>query len=178
MYYKITCGDFATQEGDFDLIGTCDGVVYVENAKTLKKPFSKVSESELPFTISQALNAKSEAINIARSAKLSEIDNKRDEMIAQGVEYNGKTFQSGEHDQALLTQAVTLFSASGGSVPNGYTWIAKDNSRIEMTLAQLIELGSLMALRVNTYYQKARDLKDKAVQATTLAEIQAIEWIE
>lgn len=177
MYYKITCSDFATQEGDFDLIGTYDGVVYVENAKTLKKPFSKVSESELPFTISEALNAKNEAISTARSAKLSEIDNKRDEMISQGVEYNGKTFQSGEHDQALLTQAVTLFSASGG-VPNGYTWIAKDNSRVALDLAGLVALGALMALRVNENYQKARDLKDKAVQATTLAEIQAIEWTE
>ena len=175
MYYKITCSDFATQEGDFELLGTIDGVVYVSSKSTLKKPFEKVTESELPADIVGAIAADAAMIDIARAAKMEEIDKKRDEVIAEGVEYNGKQFQSDTHDQALLTQAVTLFSASGG-VPDGYTWIAKDNSRVALDLAGLVALGALMALRVNENYQKARDLKDQANKALTLDEIQAIQW--
>lgn len=175
MYYKITCENFATQEGDFELLGTIDGVVYVSSDSTLKKPFEKVTDSELPADIVGAIKADAAMIDIARAAKMEEIDKKRDEVIAEGVEYNGKQFQSGTHDQALLTQAVTLFSASGG-VPDGYTWIAKDNSRVALDLAGLVALGALMALRVNENYQKARDLKDQANKALTLDEIQAIQW--
>ncbi len=175
MYYKIDCADFATQEGEFDLLGTLDGVVFVTTKSTLKKPFVKVTTSELPSDIVVAIEAETAMIEAARNAKTNEIDRKRDETIAEGVEFNGKQFQSADHDQALLTQAVTLFSASGG-VPEGYTWIAKDNSRVAMTLQELVQLGAVMALRVNENYQKARDLKDIVNKAMTLAEIQAVEW--
>lgn len=175
MIYKITTKDFQSQSADYDIIGVALECVYLNSDKTLKKPFVKVSDSELPIEINERLNERENMLVTMRQNKLDEINLARDNEIAQGVEYKDKVFQSDERDQALLTQSVALFSAQG-SAPKGFTWIAKDNSQVEMSLKDLIALGGLIALKVNDCYKKGRELKDLALKATTQAELSAIQW--
>ena len=175
MIYKITTKDFQSQNGDFDIIGIALECVFVNSDKTLKKPFVKVSDSELPIEINERLNERENALITARTNKLNEINEARDNEIAQGVEFKDKIFQSDESDQALLTQSVALFSAQG-ETPKGFTWIAKDNSQVEMSLKDLITLGGLIALKVNDCYKKGRELKDLVLKATTQAELSEIKW--
>lgn len=175
MIYKITTKAFQSQKGDFEIIGIALECVYLNSDKTLKKPFVEVSDSELPIEISERLTERENMLITMRQNKLNEINEARDNEIAQGVEYKDKVFQSGEKDQILLTQSVVRFSAQG-KTPKGFTWIAKDNSQVEMSLNELIELGGIIGVKVNDCYKKGRELKDLALKATTQAELSAIQW--
>lgn len=103
------------------------------------------------------------------------IDANRDAEINKGVEFKGKMFQSAEKDRNLLTSTVTLYTAAGG-VPEGFVWIATDNTLVPMTLQELVQLGALMGKKVNDCTIKARMLKDQLMKATTYEEASKISW--
>ena len=103
------------------------------------------------------------------------IDANRDAEINNGVEFKGKMFQSAEKDRNLLTSTVTLYTAAG-SVPEGFVWIATDNTLVPMTLQELVQLGALMGKKVNDCAIKARMLKDQLMKATTYEEASKISW--
>ncbi|ABS43837.1 conserved hypothetical protein [Campylobacter jejuni subsp. doylei 269.97] len=117
----------------------------------------------------------SEALEVKKELKKREITKKRDEAINGGVEYNGKVFQSSEKDRNLLTSTISLFSITR-QVPEGFKWIAKDNEAVSFTLEDLIALGGVMANAVNASMIKARNLKDKIEQASSLEELDLITW--
>lgn len=175
MVFKISTADFAKQSADFDLIRTIGDFVYLNSDKSLKKPFVVVSESELPIEISEALAERENALVTIRNNKINEINKARDSEIAQGVEYKGKVYQSDERDQMLITQSVVLYSAQG-KTPKGFAWISKDNSFNEFDLSDLMALGALVAKKVSECYTKARELKDKAIQATSAGDLAKIKW--
>ena len=104
-----------------------------------------------------------------------DIDAARDAEINNGVEFKGKMFQSAEKDRNLLTSTVTLYTAAGG-VPEGFVWIATDNTLVPMTLQELVQLGALMGKKVNDCAIKARMLKDQLMKATTYEEASKISW--
>ena len=103
------------------------------------------------------------------------IEANRDAEINNGVEFKGKMFQSAEKDRNLLTSTVTLDTAAGG-VPEGFVWIATDNTLVPMTLQELVQLGALMGQKVNDCTIKARMLKDQLMKATTYEEASKISW--
>lgn len=103
------------------------------------------------------------------------IDANRDAEINNGVEFKGKMFQSAEKDRNLLTSTVTLYTTAGG-VPEGFVWIATDNTLVPMTLQELVQLGALMGKKVNDCTIKARMLKDQLMKATTYEEASKISW--
>lgn len=105
----------------------------------------------------------------------ADIDANRDAEINNGVEFKGKMFQSAEKDRNLLTSTVTLYTAAGG-VPEGFVWIATDNTLVPMTLQELVQLGALMGKKVNDCTIKARMLKDQLMKATTYEEASKISW--
>lgn len=105
----------------------------------------------------------------------ADIDANRDAEINKGVEFKGKMFQSAEKDRNLLTSTVTLYTAAGG-VPEGFVWIATDNTLVPMTLQELVQLGALMGKKVNDCTIKARMLKDQLMKATTYEEASKISW--
>lgn len=109
--------------------------------------------------------------------KLNELDFKKDEEMTKDVEYKGFKFQNRDSDRNLLTSTVTLYLALG-DVPKGFVWIASDNTLVPMVLKELIELGAIMAKRVNDVTLKARFLKDATLAAKSKEEVDQIEWIE
>ncbi|WP_348518115.1 DUF4376 domain-containing protein [Campylobacter sp. CCS1377] len=135
-----------------------------------KNSFDEASNT---YTINYVLQEKS--LDECKNIKYKEIDTKRDEVIEGGVTYKDKVFQSAEKDRNLLTSTVSLFSITK-SLPEGFVWIAKDNTAVPMNLQDLIALGALMASSVNENTIKARNLKDAVLKATTLDEVKGIVW--
>lgn len=117
----------------------------------------------------------SQVLEVKKELKKREITKKRDEAINGGVEYKGKVFQSSEKDRNLLTSTISLFSITK-QVPEGFKWIAKDNEAVSFTLEDLIALGGVMANAVNASMIKARNLKDKIEQVSSLEELDLITW--
>ncbi|TEY00208.1 DUF4376 domain-containing protein [Campylobacter sp. US33a] len=136
---------------------------------------SKEEALELVKPIPPTPPSEEELLANAKENKLKEIDAKRDEAIESGVTYKDKVFQSAEKDRNLLTSTVSLFSITK-SLPEGFVWIAKDNTAVSMSLEDLIALGALMASSVNENTIKARNLKDAVLKATTLDEVKGIVW--
>ena len=175
MIYKISTADFQKQSGDFDLIRIVGDYVYLNSDKSLKKPFVSVSDSELPIECAEALNERENAIIDIRNAKLKELDECRSVANSQSVEYKGKKIQATENDQTLIIQAITIYTALGGT-PKGYQWICEDNSRLDVDLNDLIAIAALIGKQVNENYNKCRTLKDKVIQATKIEQINKIVW--
>ncbi|MCW1318216.1 DUF4376 domain-containing protein [Campylobacter jejuni] len=127
------------------------------------------------FAMFKEVSTQEASLKYAKEFKKDEIDKARDLVIEGGVSYKDKIFQSAVKDRNLLTSTVSLFAITK-QVPEGFVWIAKDNTAIPFTLEELIELGSIMANSVNTNTIKARNLKDKIEQAKTLEELESIVW--
>lgn len=172
MYYHITTDDFATQEGDFKIVEVKDGLVYIESDKTLPSPF--VETATLPILIRDEIKVLIEA---ARKNKLEEIDKERAELAQKSITYNGKKIQATDADKALLTQTIALYSAAG-QTPIGFGWICEDNTILSVTLSDLVQIGGLIGNQTNEAYIKARKLKDKVLEATTINEINSYKLIE
>lgn len=114
-------------------------------------------------------------LEYSKKLKKDEINRLKDSAIESGVSYKNKIFQSSEKDRNLLTSTVSLFSIAR-QVPEGFTWISKDNEFIPFTLQELIELGGLMANSVSINTVKARNLKNQIDNAQTLEEVKNITW--
>ena len=168
-YYSITCEEFANVKEECDLVKVVNGVIYVSSEKELKEPFKAVT---LPESITKEIE---EELVKAKKSKKEEIDKAKFSAIEDGVEYKGKVFQSAEYDRNLLTSTVSLFNIAG-KVPDGFVWIAEDNTAVPMTLQDLLQLSQVMALDVTANTIKARTLKDSVEKAKTLDEVNAIKF--
>lgn len=112
-----------------------------------------------------------------KNQKLESFERTKHEEMSKDVEYKGFKFQNRDSDRNLLTSTVTLYLALG-ELPKGFVWIASDNTLVPMVLKELIELGAIMAKRVNDVTLKARFLKDATLAAKSKEEVDQIEWIE
>lgn len=110
-----------------------------------------------------------------KELKIEKINQKRDEVIESGVEYKNHIFQSGESDRSLLNQAITLYGFNN-SLPADFAWIAKDNTKVPMSLDELRGLALLMGLKVNNNMLKARELKNAVLQASSAEQLEDINW--
>ena len=168
-YYAITCKDFQSQTGEFNLVTVQDGIVYVSSETDLAEPF-KLSGLPEEFVANQKL-----FFEKAKELKKQEIDNAKIAQIENGVEFEGKVYQSAEYDRNLLTSTVSLFAISK-SVPEGFVWISKDNEQVPFTLEKLMGLAQAMATDVQVQTIKARNLKDTVEKAKTIDEVNAIKF--
>ena len=169
-YFKISSAEFATVEGDYDIVVVKNGYIYVASDTELDSPFVL---SSLPEGVAEEI---AEQLEEAKENKKKEIDTAKIAYIEGGVTFKDKVFQSAEYDRNLLTSTVSLYSITGTALPDGFAWISQDNTSVSMTLQELIQLGALMAQKVNEGTIKARELKDKVIAATTINEVQAIKF--
>lgn len=133
----------------------------LENDIKLIKKYIKDNEATM---LPQAINHKEDEIN-----------NARDKDIEKGIEYKGKLFQSAKKDRDLLTSTVSLFTLTQ-KAPDGFQWIAQDNTSVSMDFRELVELAGLMATSVSKYTYKARELKDSLSNMKTIEEVEAVKY--
>lgn len=112
-------------------------------------------------------------IEAMRAAKLAEIDMARDAAIIGGFEFAGVMYDSDPKSIQRINGAVTLSMLD----PNFATdWITVDNSVVTLNATQLAGLGAAAGQHEATQIFKARQLKNQALAATTVSQLNAITW--
>lgn len=109
--------------------------------------------------------------------KRIEINRVRDAAEQGGFEYLGKIFDSDIvsciriQGAAMSMQAVAMTEQT----PT-ITWTCKDNTTIDLTAQELMELSVSLAQWSNTCHQKATELKKQIEACTTVEELEQIKW--
>lgn len=112
-----------------------------------------------------------EEAEIENSKLVREINNYRDNKIADGFLFNGVMYDSRPEDQKRISGAALLaFMAIGqGAQANNYywhggtepfVWIAKDNNEVQMDAFNMVEFGKKAADHERSHVFAARVLKD------------------
>lgn len=107
--------------------------------------------------------------------KKYDIDKARDEVMVKDVVYNKIAYQNREKDRAVISQILTTYAASK-KLPDGFTYIAADNTKTPMKYEDLEGLAKAMNEAVSDTTFKARELKDEVEKATDLASLDKINW--
>ena len=108
-----------------------------------------------------------------RQAKIAQIDRARDTALEDGFIFDGVRYDCDD----LSVQRITGAAVLGILNPVFETpWITFDNSVVTLSASDLAGLGAAAAVHVATQLFKARELKDGAIAATTLEQIDAIHW--
>jgi hypothetical protein len=121
-----------------------------------------------------------ELLGEAQLAQILEIYNVYNEVIQNSVQYTteggvAQTFQADTRSQNILVQATQGYTLSG-SVPQGFYWVAEDNTLVPFTLNDLKNLYQLTLLQGWDCFQKLQQYKAAIYTATTVADVQAVVW--
>lgn len=109
--------------------------------------------------------------------KRAEINQARDNAEQGGFEYMGKVFDSDEISCIRMTCAAQAMQLATMSEENPtITWTCQDNSTIELSPSELLGLVVALAEWSNTCHQKATELKAQITQATSVEDLEAINW--
>ena len=94
------------------------------------------------------------------------------------VEYNGVTYQADKAKSYMaIRDAEMHWVAANNQLPDGFYWIAKDNSEVPFTKTDIKALANVVAIQRNDVVQKTKDKKDYLRDpARTLAEVEAVTW--
>lgn len=87
------------------------------------------------------------------------------------ISYMSTTFQADKNSQDLIVSVL-----SAGSVPDGFYWLDKANSKVAMTYAELQGLSATILTRNQLNFDKYQTLKAQVKAATTQAELDAVIW--
>lgn len=123
-------------------------------------------------------------LNDAKNKKKEQINSVKESGLVSNVKYKDKEFAGDEYTKNTLTSVQATYrdpketDASKQPLPDGFTWIAVDNTRVPMTMADIRALGQLLAEKVNVVTMVGRVLKDKIAAAKSVAEVDAINWPE
>ncbi|MEX3690832.1 DUF4376 domain-containing protein [Paraburkholderia sp. BR14263] len=100
--------------------------------------------------------------------------------IQQPVSYTSKAgvtkgYQTDSVSVSNLSQMILAFQATG-AVPDGFYWVAADNTQVPFTYADLQGLAQAMGAQGAAAFQKFQTLKVEVAAAATIAAVQAIDW--
>ena len=86
-----------------------------------------------------------------------------------------KTFQADTDSQIVLIKAQQGY-AIVGAVPDGFYWVASDNTQVPFTLEDLKGLYAAMLAQGWTAFQRLQTQKAAVRAAKTLAAVNAVVW--
>jgi hypothetical protein len=100
--------------------------------------------------------------------------------IQQPVSYTSKggvtkTYQADQGSVANLSQMMLAFQSTQ-TMPNGFYWVAADNTQVPFTYADLQGLALAMGTQGAAAFQTLQTLKAQVLAATTIEAVQAISW--
>jgi len=111
-------------------------------------------------------------INILKQGKLAELAENRWKEEVGGYMYNGHEFHSDRESQDRFFQA---YMASLNDPSFAVTWKTKDGW-LEMTASDFITLYNEFQAFLQGLYQKEKALQEQVKAATTIEELNEIEW--
>lgn len=151
MIYEISCKDFASKTGDFDIKAIENDIIYIESSKTLGSGFKK---SKLPDSVIEHQNQELQNQKAELSAM---VNTNRSQSNTKTIEYKGIKFQATKTDQDLIANTLVSFP---DALPEGFVWIAEDNTQVPITRDDLQNIAQLIAAQVSKNFLVARTLKD------------------
>jgi len=86
-----------------------------------------------------------------------------------------KQYQASPQSIANLTQMLMAFQGTG-VVPDGFYWVASDNTQVPFTYADLQGLAAAMGTQGVAAFQKLQTLKAEVHAAQSATAVQAIAW--
>lgn len=85
-----------------------------------------------------------------------------------------QTFQADADSMDILSKQMAVYITAGTPLPSGYSWVAKDNSQVPFTVADLKGLASAIGTRGAAAFSHLQTQKAAVRAATTAAAVQAI----
>lgn len=123
---------------------------------------------------STALDNSFEAL---QQLKWNNIKAKRASLEVSGFEYNSQYFDSSLTSQNKIQGAVILAMLSiSNNQPYSVDWTLQDNTTISLDAADMIQVGLSLSRHLVELHQTSRKLRETVFAATTVEELDAIEW--
>jgi hypothetical protein len=121
-----------------------------------------------------------EELAASQAAKISELYANYQVAAQLSVSYKtvagvSQTFQADSASQNTLLIAATGY-AFAGTTPDGFYWVALDNTQVPFTLDDLKGLYGVMLAQGNVAFNKLQLLKAAVRAAGTVADVEAVAW--
>ena len=139
--------------------------------------FDKIEETQDEYKlVNGAYIIVADAFLKAKEDKRTEINRARDKAEQGGFTYLNKTFDSDLVSSVRIQGAAQLATQMPMSDTPIIEWTCADNSKIELTAAELLGLSAALANWSNECHKKATELKLLVDAAQTKEELNAISW--
>lgn len=112
--------------------------------------------------------------NEAKNAKITELKQMRDTLEVEPIEYNGNLFDYDDKSRERIRTKRQEIEDNGGT--GTIEWTLADNTEVVIGLVDFIGINNEATKRaglLHIHYRTKRELVDNA---TTIAEVEAIEW--
>ncbi|NBE34218.1 DUF4376 domain-containing protein [Campylobacter jejuni] len=140
----------------------------------IKEGLTPISEEEFNALINPP-KSEEELLNEAKELKINEINTKKENILNGGFSFKGKIYQSSNEDQLRINGAVTNALINPNLIPY-IDWIALDNTTTRFSVEEFKLFASSMAYFIQQTIFRAKDLKEKIRNATSLEELNSITW--
>ena len=121
----------------------------------------------------------SDDLEIQRYIKLNELKNIKDSKLSE-FSYNDKIYQIDENSKVNLNGKVSaiLLAQSTKKPIESVNWIAKDNTITQFTTLEFLAFSNAVANHIEAILFKNDELRTRANNAKSIAELKGIKWIE
>jgi len=109
----------------------------------------------------------------AQSSQIKLINESYTELVEAPISYLGTTFQADAGSQALI---ATVLTASGGTLPSGFTWYDQSNAAIPVNYTQLLGLAQAILTRGQPLFIHRQVKKAAIREASTVEAVKSIVW--
>lgn len=125
-----------------------------------------------PGATLDALPVRPVSLEVAKAAKLAEIERDRDAQATASVAVHGRTWQADERSQRLLAGAIQLHGLTG-YLPATWRDEANDNMALS-DVGQLVAIAAAIAQQTDVAYSTSWTRKSALDAAQTVEEVQAV----
>ena len=172
VIYESSTGKVLRTFGDMTPL--CDLVVSTgEEIKYRCPTFTTYVLNDIPYDNNYAV----EVLKQKKNSKIQLITSIRNSKELDGFEYMGKVFDSDEKSIRRISIAAAAAQAAQ-LAGQGFTitWTCKDNTTVELSAQDFLQMLGAMASYGNSIHEYARQLKERVEAATTQEELDTIVW--
>lgn len=172
-FYRLkendTILDYCEFEDDID-VPTFIQEQYIETERKIVRVYNgtlKFEDETIPTDFEVPLDE-------LKQAKLVELKSTRDTLEVEPIKYNGNLFDYDEKARDRINAAIISLELLGSET--SLSWTTADNSEAIVTANDLKMVIANVAIRSNELHVKYRTLREQVDEATTVEELNAINW--
>lgn len=113
----------------------------------------------------------------ARAAKWAEVKSQRDAREFGLFSWDGHVFDGDQQSQSRINQAALgAYAALTADQPWSIEWTLADNASITLTAADMVAVAQALGANINAAHADARLMRAAIESATTVAQLEAVDW--